>query len=952
MHCPQTAFIIWAVAGIVCLIGAYAYAELGTMFPESGGDFQYLRRAYGKKMALVFGWSFIIVLNPIGTAGIAGVLGRYSVDMITYFETGNSVGVGAGGDGGKRIPNGGQREIGPQHSKLLDRFKSRQPLNKSTTAATSNTAMIAKRFLEGGEEGESEADDDSDVYYFYEMDDDDMSLYDKFARQSFWIPDSSLQSPELQQGLAQKDHGINNQSPSDAPSFPKPALPSNNTGDVPPKPGMGPNGNPLLPTFHADNMPIKVRLFSIASIVIMGLINICFKEGGKWASNVLAIFKIAGMMILIGIGTVHAIKTHNQSETLKIPIRECSHNLLDYVSALCFAFFAFNGFNNINLGLGELRNPERNLKRAVLFALPLVTALFLLANFSFFSILSSYDLRHVHSLSLHAGHTVLGQPGGFLMAGTVVAAALGSINANIWAGSRLLVILAKDDTVIPYFFAKIWTRRGTTALALSALVLQASVHAMINLDFKTFSKIYSAVGWWWYGLSIAGLLYLRKQMPDILRPVRIWWPLALIFVMVAFFLVVGALTLAFMSVGYAPSSGSTNGHMSQVSKITRRDGAQPSSAEGGERGASVKSNYLGDTGGNDDDEGEGDLDGTMQGAGSRFIPVIMFAAVAGLMLLIIPAYYGTRALRRRRERLTAKKEAQAEALAAEEPAESLAGELRGPDHDNHTDSDSSDSCCESSSSGDEESEGTNPFSEKFGQESDCYAKIERMYPHQGPALGPIASQERTYDKSRRDSTASSVTLVDERTGKRLHRSHRHHHHHHHREKRQSRREQSGPQPKQSSHNEGLSLNGVNVSIVELTDEGEEQDLVRIKSLRASSLECLCQESLGAGQPEADDGPFSNAHRNGRQMSAMTVFGDLEVVGAGSGSSRNGSTSGSSSVRVATETEGCDPFSSSVAFVPSGPEHPFDHRSNLQPSLLAPGEMFWYSQEVIGTKRRI
>ena len=64
------------------------------MFPESGGDFQYLSRAYGKKMALVFGWSFITILNPIGTAGNAGVLGRYSVDMMIYFRTGTSAGIG------------------------------------------------------------------------------------------------------------------------------------------------------------------------------------------------------------------------------------------------------------------------------------------------------------------------------------------------------------------------------------------------------------------------------------------------------------------------------------------------------------------------------------------------------------------------------------------------------------------------------------------------------------------------------------------------------------------------------------------------------------------------------------------------------------------------------------------------------------------------------------------
>ncbi|KAG0304156.1 b(0,+)-type amino acid transporter 1, partial [Linnemannia gamsii] len=68
VHCTQTSFIIWAFAGVVCTIGAFAYVELGTMFPASGGDFQYLRRAYGKKVAWVFGWSYITILNPIGTA--------------------------------------------------------------------------------------------------------------------------------------------------------------------------------------------------------------------------------------------------------------------------------------------------------------------------------------------------------------------------------------------------------------------------------------------------------------------------------------------------------------------------------------------------------------------------------------------------------------------------------------------------------------------------------------------------------------------------------------------------------------------------------------------------------------------------------------------------------------------------------------------------------------------
>ncbi|KAF9133273.1 hypothetical protein BGX30_012337 [Mortierella sp. GBA39] len=529
VHCTQTSFIIWAFAGVVCAIGAFAYAELGTMFPASGGDFQYLRRAYGKKVAWVFGWSFITILNPIGTAGIAGVLGRYAADMIVYSRTGNSIGASSVARGVSAVGSAAGA-TSPAQDAIIN------TLGKMLWTGMNGTAAVWAAGAGAGPLGAGAG---------------------------------TSPNPAFDTGYA---------------PFPKAPLPLNH--------------GPPPPQQHADTMPWVVRGFSIGAIILMGLVNILFREGGKYASNLLAVFKIAGMCMLIVIGSMQAVKNHAQSEALQIPIRESSQNVLDYVSALCFAFFAYNGFNNINLGLGELRDPERNLKRAVFIAMPFVTVLFLLANFAFFSILSSYDLRHVHSLSLHAGHTVLGHPGGFLMAGTVVASALGSINANLWAGSRLLVIMAKDNTIIPSPVARVWSRTGTQAIAILILVGQASFHSLINLDFKTFSKIFSAVGWTWYGLSVAGLLYLRKKRPNYPRPVKVFWPLAAFFVVIAAVLVVGSLTLAFMS--------------SAIQK----------------------------TGG--DKEDDGGAGGEADGGGEKYVPIIMFGVVILFMLGVIPAFYLTK----------------------------------------------------------------------------------------------------------------------------------------------------------------------------------------------------------------------------------------------------------------------------------------------------------------------
>jgi APA family basic amino acid/polyamine antiporter len=77
-------FLVWAVGGVVALGGALTYAELGAMMPDAGGAYVYIREAFGKLPAFLYGW---MVLLSIGTGalaavalGFAGYAGRF-VDL-------------------------------------------------------------------------------------------------------------------------------------------------------------------------------------------------------------------------------------------------------------------------------------------------------------------------------------------------------------------------------------------------------------------------------------------------------------------------------------------------------------------------------------------------------------------------------------------------------------------------------------------------------------------------------------------------------------------------------------------------------------------------------------------------------------------------------------------------------------------------------------------------------
>ncbi len=75
---PWLMLLVWLVAGIISLFGAMAFAELGTMFPETGGQYVYLRYAYGDLMAYLYGWSSVAVINTAAIAAMGFVLASYA----------------------------------------------------------------------------------------------------------------------------------------------------------------------------------------------------------------------------------------------------------------------------------------------------------------------------------------------------------------------------------------------------------------------------------------------------------------------------------------------------------------------------------------------------------------------------------------------------------------------------------------------------------------------------------------------------------------------------------------------------------------------------------------------------------------------------------------------------------------------------------------------------------
>jgi basic amino acid/polyamine antiporter, APA family len=75
---PTAILTVWVVAGVLSFLGALAYAELGAMLPATGGQYVYLREAYGPLCAFVSGWTFMLAVLAGGSAWLAVTFSIYA----------------------------------------------------------------------------------------------------------------------------------------------------------------------------------------------------------------------------------------------------------------------------------------------------------------------------------------------------------------------------------------------------------------------------------------------------------------------------------------------------------------------------------------------------------------------------------------------------------------------------------------------------------------------------------------------------------------------------------------------------------------------------------------------------------------------------------------------------------------------------------------------------------
>ncbi|MGB6338338.1 MAG: amino acid permease [Candidatus Aminicenantaceae bacterium] len=85
---PIWILLVWALGGVITLTGALTFAELGSMFPQAGGVYVYLKEAYGELFGFLYGWAYLLVITSGANAALSIACAYYLAFIFPLNDTG------------------------------------------------------------------------------------------------------------------------------------------------------------------------------------------------------------------------------------------------------------------------------------------------------------------------------------------------------------------------------------------------------------------------------------------------------------------------------------------------------------------------------------------------------------------------------------------------------------------------------------------------------------------------------------------------------------------------------------------------------------------------------------------------------------------------------------------------------------------------------------------------
>lgn len=261
--------------------------------------------------------------------------------------------------------------------------------------------------------------------------------------------------------------------------------------------------------------------WAAGAVVVFTAVNAVGLRGGKWAQNFLTAAKLIGLLALFAVAVF--------APTVPPPAADAATAAASTVSpdlglAMVLVLFAYGGWEDVTYVAAEIRDPSRNLRRALLLGTASVTALYLLGTAAFLRSLGYAGLAHSDAVAADVLRGPMGDWAARFISLLVSACALGAVNGMILTGSRITYAAAPDHPVLRRMGA--WD--GRRGVPMRSLLLQSAITLASLAAFGWYPDgfdrmvVFTAPAFWSFYLLVgAALIVIRVREPDLPRPYKV-----------------------------------------------------------------------------------------------------------------------------------------------------------------------------------------------------------------------------------------------------------------------------------------------------------------------------------------------------------------------------------------------------------------------------------------------
>ena len=209
--------------------------------------------------------------------------------------------------------------------------------------------------------------------------------------------------------------------------------------------------------------------------------------------------------------------------------------------ALISVMWAYDGFADLSFASGEVKDPQRNLPRAIIFGTLAIIAIYLSANVAYLYMNSIGEVQQSRLVAADTMGALFGEFGVAFIAVVVMISTFGSLMGSMLASPRIFFAMADDRL----FFRPIAAVHPKFHTPWIAIILAALLGIAMTLTqtFEQLTDTFVLAMWPFYGLSVAALYRLRRSQPHLQRPYKVvGYPFVpAVFIAASLYLVINAL---------------------------------------------------------------------------------------------------------------------------------------------------------------------------------------------------------------------------------------------------------------------------------------------------------------------------------------------------------------------------------------------------------------------------